>query len=324
MTDMPLAARDRRATAASAARALLGAVLALVAAVAFAATVSVLTGCSATDGEAPASGAAETAADDGAATAEPGVLVVASALNHEPYEQETSTSQNGFTVDLLQMLGEKAGFSVEFGSTVNHKDEKQNITEGEPADVAARVAAGEADLGASTLRVDEPLEGVAFTDEYLTADLVLVTKMDTGHDEVASLEGEGVRIAVSGEDAAAWVAESFPAVEVVMCANDIDALIEVNSELSQAAVVDDPLHRRYIKVKEPHLQALETVPVTRAYGFAVASGNTALLDAMNAALSEARADGSYDELYEKWFGDAPEAGTATRKKPEAVQDSTGA
>ncbi|WP_296012064.1 ABC transporter substrate-binding protein [uncultured Adlercreutzia sp.] len=323
MTEMPLAARDRRATAASALRALLGALLALAAAVAFAAAASVLTGCASDAGE--ESAAVEAAAqDDGAAAAVPEVLVVASTLSHDPYEQETSTSQNGFTIDLVKLLGEKAGVAVEFGSAVNHKDEKQNITEGEPADVAAKVAAGEADLGASTLKVDEPLEGVAFTEAYLAADLVLVTKMDTGHDEVASLEGDGVRIAVSGDDAAAWVAENFPAAEVVMCANDIDALIEVNSELSQGAVVDEPVHRRYIKVKEPHLQALETVPVTRTYGFAVASGNTALLEALNAALAEARSDGSYDELYEKWFGDAPEAGTATRAKPESVQDSTGA
>ena len=45
---------------------------------------------------------------------------------------------------------------------------------------------------------------------------------------------------------------------------------------------------------------------------------------VNEALAALRADGSYDELCESWFGAAPERGTATRSAGEAVQDSTGA
>ena len=33
------------------------------------------------------------------------MLVVASALNSEPYEQATSTSQIGFTVELFRLVG---------------------------------------------------------------------------------------------------------------------------------------------------------------------------------------------------------------------------
>ncbi|NBJ65864.1 hypothetical protein [Adlercreutzia caecimuris] len=70
------------------------------------------------------------------------MLVVASALNSEPYEQATSTSQIGFTVELLRLMGERAGLDVQFVKAVNHKDADQNITPGRPEDVAAKVAAG--------------------------------------------------------------------------------------------------------------------------------------------------------------------------------------
>lgn len=325
MTNVSFAARDSRTGVVFGATVLRAAVT-LLSLCALAATFMLASCSSDGEGNAADGSASPMPADatEAATTLEPGVLTVASALNHEPYEQATSTSQNGFTIDLLNLLGEKAGLSVKFGKAVNHKDEDQNITEGTSADVAAKVAEGSADLGASTMRRDEPLEGVAFTDKYLVANLVVVTKMNTGHNEMTSLEGDGVKVAVSGDDAAAWAAENLPNAEVAVVSNDIDALIEVNSELAQAAVVDEPLYRRYIKVKEPHLQALETTPLMREYGFAVAADNTALLAAMNEALATAQADGSYDELYEKWFGDAPEAGTATRPAPEAVQDSTGA
>lgn len=107
--------------------------------------------------------------------------------------------------------------------------------------------------------------------------------------------------------------------------------MELNSERAQAAIVDEPRFRRYVQVKEPHLQAVELVASDKDYAFAVAAGNEALLTAVNEALTALRADGSYDALYDSWFGDAGIANeaAASREKgtgnaPEAVQDSTGA
>lgn len=128
-----------------------------------------------------------------------------------------------------------------------------------------------------------------------------------------------------------WVAESLPEAEVVAFEDGIDALMELNSERAQAAIVDEPRFRRYVQVKEPHLQAVELVASDKDYAFAVAAGNEALLTAVNEALTALRADGSYDALYDSWFGDAGIANeaAASREKgtgnaPEAVQDSTGA
>jgi polar amino acid transport system substrate-binding protein len=43
------------------------------------------------------------------------------------------------------------------------------------------------------------------------------------------------------------------------------------------------------------------------YGFAVKKdGNDALLDTVNQILEDAKADGTYDEIFKKWFGEAPQ------------------
>lgn len=216
--------------------------------------------------------------------------MVASALNSEPYEQATSTSQIGFTVELLRLVGERAGLDVQFAKAVNHKDADQNITPGRPEDVAAKVAAGEADLGASSIPADAALEGVALSEPYLHADYAVVTKMDTGHDDLASIQDAGTVVAVQNDAAiAAWVAESLPEAEVVAFEDGIDALMELNSERAQAAIVDEPRFRRYVQVKEPHLQAVELVASDKDYAFAVAAGNEALLTAVNEALTALRA-----------------------------------
>ena len=144
---------------------------------------------------------------------------------------------------------------------------------------------------------------------------------------VIGSEGQGLTDAAI----AAWVAENLPEAEVVAFEDGIDALMELNSERAQAAIVDEPRFRRYVQVKEPHLQAVELVASDKDYAFAVAAGNEALLTAVNEALTALRADGSYDALYDSWFGDAGIANeaAASREKgtgnaPEAVQDSTGA
>lgn len=325
MTDATFAVSVRRSAAAAAACALVGVLATLALAVVLAAAASVLTGCSSVSADAPAAGAADDTAAADAPTAEAGVLRVASALNSEPYEQATSTSQIGFTVELLKLVGERTGLDVQFTKAVNHKDADQNITPGQPEDVTAKVTAGEADLGASSISADITVEGVALTDPYLHADYAVLTKMGTGYDDLASIQNDGIVVAVQNDEAiAAWVAENLPGAEVVTFDDGIDALMELNSERARVAIVDEPRFRRYIQVKEPHLQAVETVASTKDYVFAVAAGNDRLAAAVNDALAQLKADGSYDELYEEWFGDAPEAGTATRPAGEAVQDSTGA
>ena len=330
MTDLSLSARTRRVPLGAALRAAGAAVLALAFTVALAVCLSALTGCSSDEASSAQTGGEK--ATEGAPTAEAGVLMVASALNSEPYEQATSTSQIGFTVELLRLVGERAGLDVQFAKAVNHKDADQNITPGRPEDVAAKVAAGEADLGASSIPADAALEGVALSEPYLHADYAVVTKMDTGHDDLASIQDAGTVVAVQNDAAiAAWVAENLPEAEVVAFEDGIDALMELNSERAQAAIVDEPRFRRYVQVKEPHLQAVELVASDKDYAFAVAAGNEALLTAVNEALTALRADGSYDALYDSWFGDAGIANeaAASREKgtgnaPESVQDSTGA
>lgn len=318
MQEPSVSSCGRRVTAASAHRARIGVLLVLCAAMAFGLLASALTGCAAGESSGEEAVGTGVVCDESA-------IVVASALCNEPYEQATSTNQIGFTVELLRLIGEKTGREIQFTKAVNHKDAEQNITPGLPEDVAAKVVAGEANLGASSITTAEALEGVVFSDPYLHADFAVLTKMDTGHDDFASIQGDGIVVAVQSDPAiAAWVAENLPAAEVVAFDTGVDALMELNSERAHAAIVDEPRFLRYVKVKEPHLQAVETIASDKDYAFVIAEGNDELLATMNEALAALKADGSYDELCESWFGDAPERGTATRAAGESVQDSTGA
>ena len=57
------------------------------------------------------------------------------------------------------------------------------------------------------------------------------------------------------------------------------------------------------------------IPTEEEYGFAVAQGETELLEELNEGLKEVEEDGTYAKIYEKWFHHEPPAAieTATHK-----------
>lgn len=60
-------------------------------------------------------------------------------------------------------------------------------------------------------------------------------------------------------------------------------------------------------VQNPTTTVVEEFDTGEQYGFNVAADNPGLLSAANAALAEAQADGTFDAIYQKWFGtDAPD------------------
>jgi ABC-type amino acid transport substrate-binding protein len=61
------------------------------------------------------------------------------------------------------------------------------------------------------------------------------------------------------------------------------------------------------------LEISAAIPTEEEYGFAVGQGEEELLDELNEGLEEAIDDGTYAEIYEKWFKRAP---------PEAIETAT--
>jgi ABC-type amino acid transport substrate-binding protein len=74
---------------------------------------------------------------------------------------------------------------------------------------------------------------------------------------------------------------------------------------ADAAINDNGVLYDFAK-QNPTTKVVKEFNTGEEYGFNVAKSNTGLLDAVNAALTEAKADGTYNTIYNKWFGtDAP-------------------
>lgn len=79
---------------------------------------------------------------------------------------------------------------------------------------------------------------------------------------------------------------------------------------ADAAINDNGVLYDFAK-QNPTTKVVKEFNTGEEYGFNVAKSNTGLLDAINAALTEARADGTYKAIYQKWFGTDGPTDTAT-------------
>ncbi len=75
----------------------------------------------------------------------------------------------------------------------------------------------------------------------------------------------------------------------------------VSDEIA-AALQDFPVNA-YRANQDDEFVVTETFPTGEQYGFAMSQDNPGLLTAVNEALAAMQEDGTYDEIYAKWFGD---------------------
>lgn len=241
----------------------------------------------------------------------PAALVVASSYNHVPFESKTGMQPEGFAIDLVKLIGKELGVEVQFADPVHDAEALPDLLPGDADDVAAKVAAGEATVGLSSIRTSStsaPPATVVLTDPYLTLDLAVVVRSG-GDIETAEDIGAGAVAVQRDGAAAAWAAENLPDAEIVSFDDPNEALSALVSGRVVASVVDEPVVQRFRQVKAPgRLEVITSVPT--GDGFAMMAADEAQARAINEALAALRASGAYDELLEVWFGEPSQRGDA--------------
>ncbi len=69
-------------------------------------------------------------------------------------------------------------------------------------------------------------------------------------------------------------------------------------------MIDIPVAENAVEA-EPGVEISAAIPTEEEYGFVVKQGETELLDELNQGLKEAMDDGTYAQIYEKWFKHEP-------------------
>jgi ABC-type amino acid transport substrate-binding protein len=226
---------------------------------------------------------------------EPDVLTIGVDASAPPplHSDPTAPDFGGFEVDLTKDMAARLGLSVKYKSALW-------------SDSLSDLQAGKIDLICTAATITESRKMIVdFSQPYLAIQLAIVTRAGSAIAALQDLTGKpiGVRVATS--------AEEFLRDQVD---TELIRTFHMNSEAYGAlaaggieAVVDDsPIAQSFAKAVQG-LQFVGAILGTEAqYGMVFKKGNDRLREAVNGVLADMQADGTYAQLYRKWFGeDAP-------------------
>jgi ABC-type amino acid transport substrate-binding protein len=151
---------------------------------------------------------------------------------------------------------------------------------------------------------------VDFSQPYFDYTLAIATRRGSAIRTLADLEGRrlAVRVSTTAEEFACGMAR---AVEIRGYHSNNEACEAVCAGLVDAWIDDGPIIQ-WFTARVPGLEPGESIAGTESqYGIMLRKGNDALREALDRALTAAKADGTYTRLYTRWFGQGGELETAS-------------
>ena len=186
----------------------------------------------------------------------------------------------GFDVDLANEVAKRWGVSFEF----------------QPIDWSMK----ETELNAGNIDfiwngysiTEERKEMVNFSVPYMEISQLLITLVDSPMNSIADMAGKVV--STQGESSALEAAysqpglvESFKSGELIEFPTYNEVFNDLEAGRSDIVIADEVLARYYMKNK----------------GVGIRKADTELLERLNATLNEIKEDGTYDQIYSKWFSE---------------------
>lgn len=239
------------------------------------------------------SGGTETSAstEGGGGGGEP--LSVGSDIPYPPFEEGKPGSYTGFDVELVEAIAENIGRTAEFQDTSFDT-------------IFLDLAKNKFEMVASAATItDEREETVDFSNPYYISEQAILIEEGGEIDSVEALNGTkvGVQQGTTGQE---FVEEKVDADEIRKYPQGPDAVNALKTGAVDAVVMDIPVAENAVNAGGG-LEISAAIPTEEEYGFAVAQGETALLEEINEGLAAAIEDGTYATLYEKYFGHEPPA-----------------
>lgn len=249
-----------------------------------------------TETGAPADTGAATEAVPEFETIAEGVLTVGSDIPFPPFEFREGNELTGFDVELMEEIASRLGV-----------EEVEWVDAGFDT-IFTQLAGGRFDAVASATTITEDrAQIVNFTDPYYLAQQALTVNVEQTPD-LESVEelGDGDVVAVqSGTTGEAWARDNVPeGVEIRSFPEAPDTYTALEAGNVAAVIFDEPSAVAEAEDR-PSLEVVQIIDTGERYGFPVNPENEPLLEAMNAALAEIIADGTYAEIYERYPGLPP-------------------
>ncbi len=236
-------------------------------------------------------GSPDAAAPTATATGE--TLTVATEPAFPPFEFQGDDGQlDGFDIELMNAIAEAGGFTVTYESL--------------PFDgIIPALQSGTVDAAISAMTITaERAQTVSFSRPYFKAGLAIAVQDAT--DDVASLDDlQGKRIAVQIGTTGADLASTVEGADITTFDSAPLALQELVNGNVDAVINDAPVTLDAIASGNVSgIKVIGELITEEFYGIATPQ-DAPSLELINAGLAAILEDGTYAEIYQKWFGAEP-------------------
>ena len=249
---------------------------------------SASTASSAASSVAASSEAASTSAAAELTTVEAGKLTMATNAAFPPYEMTTDAGAfEGIDIDTAQAIADKLGLELQ----IDDMDFDAALLS---------VQQGKADIAMAGVTVtDERKNVMDFSDSYATGIQSII--VPEGSDIASPDDLAGKMIGTQrGTTGYIYCSDDFGDEAVVAYDDGLTAVQALNNGQVDAVVIDNAPAKEFVAAN-PGLVLLDTSYAEEDYAIGMAKGNTALEDAVNAALEELKADGTLQSIVDKYI-----------------------
>jgi polar amino acid transport system substrate-binding protein len=203
----------------------------------------------------------------------------------------------GFDIDLAREVAKHLGIEAEFKPS-------------EWSGIVLELKSGNIDVVWNGMTItEERKKEIIFSNPYMNNSQIIVTLSNSPLNTKADLNGKvvGLQLGSSSFDAVSADELSKSLKELKKYDTNVEALMDLEAGRVEAVVIDEIVARYYIEQKEKEtnkdiFKVIDGDFGTEEYGVGIRKEDTNLKEAIDKAIDEMKKDGSYDKIYEKWFG----------------------
>lgn len=223
-------------------------------------------------------------------------LILATSADFPPYEYMDGSEYAGIDIEIAGLIAEKLGLELQV--------ENMNFNS-----IIDAVQAGKADIGMAGLTVNEDrLQSVNFTDSYATGVQAIVVPENSPIKTVDDIYAEGaaykfgVQLSTTGDIYISTEINDDKTLNgtVEQYTTGAEAIAALVAGKIDCVVIDNEPAKSFVAANKG-LKVLDTEYAVEDYAICLAKDNTELLEDVNKALAELKADGTIDKIIAKYI-----------------------
>lgn len=226
-----------------------------------------------------------------------GKLTTCTNLPYEPFQFKDGDKVVGFDVDIVDLAAKKLGLT-------------QEIVDIDFAVIksGAAMATNKCDVAAAGMTITEERKAnIDFSEPYFDATQALLAKKGTGVKTLDEVKAKGLKLGAQASTTGLdYVKEK--GLDPKEFADSPKELLGLQSGQVDVIVQDLPVVLTWLKKPEiaEKFELAASLDTGEQYGVGLKKGaDPILLKAINDAITEAKADGTYEQIFVKWFGKKP-------------------